>query len=85
MGCGSHSLAEVHHVAVLHDVLLAFEPELARLARTRFALERDVVVIGDGLGADEALLEIRMDDAGRLRGLGALGDGPGARLLSGRR
>ena len=61
--------AEVQHVAVLNGVVLAFEPELARFARARLALVRDVVVIGDRLGADEALLEIGVDDAGGLRRL----------------
>ncbi len=45
------------------------------------AAERDEVVVGDGLGADEALLEVGVDDAGGLRRLGAARDGPGARLL----
>src|SRR5690606_12695944 len=39
------------------------------------------VVIGDGLGANEAFLEVSMDDAGGLRRLGAGWNGPGARLL----
>src|SRR5689334_20052624 len=68
-------------VAVLDDIVLAFEPELAGIARSRLAIETDIVVIGDGLGADEAFLEIGMDDACRLRRPGAPGDGPGARLL----
>jgi hypothetical protein len=42
---------------------------------------RDVVVIGDGFGSDEAPLEIGVDHAGSLRRLGALGDGPRSRLL----
>ena len=58
---------EMHHVAVGDDVFLAFQPQLAGVARAGFAAERDVIVIGDGLGADEALLEIGMDHAGRLR------------------
>ena len=57
----------MHHVAVGDHVVLAFEPQLAGVARAGLAAERDVVVIGDGLGADEAALEIGVDDAGRLR------------------
>ena len=58
---------EMHHVAVGDDVVLAFQAELARIARAGFALARDIIVIGDGFGADEALLEIGVDDAGGLR------------------
>ena len=72
---------EQQHIAVLHHIFLAFQPKLARVARTRFAAERDVIVISDGLGTDEALLEIGMDHARSARSLGALGDGPGARFL----
>ena len=34
---------EVHHVAVLHDVFLALQPQLAGIARAGLALERDVI------------------------------------------
>ena len=59
---------EVHHVAVLDDVFLAFLADLAGFLGAALAVERDVVVVGDGLGADEALLEVGVDDAGGLRG-----------------
>jgi len=71
----------MHHVTVLHDIVLAFKPELAELARTRLAISGDVIFIGNGFSADIALLEIRMDDAGCTGALGALGDGPGAGFL----
>ena len=58
---------EMHHVAIGDDIVLAFQPEFARLARAGFAFARDIIGIGDGFGADEALLEIGMDDAGGLR------------------
>src|SRR5579862_3338688 len=73
--------AEMHHVAILDDVILALEAELAGLARAGLALARDIVVVGDGLGTDEALLEIGVDDARRLRRAGAHRNRPGARLL----
>ena len=57
----------MHHVAVGDDVFLAFQPQLAGIARAGFAAERDIVGIGDGLGADKALFEIGMDDAGSRR------------------
>ena len=77
----SRAEQEVQHVAVLHPVGLALGAEPAGLAGAGLAAERDIVVVGDGLGADEALLEVAVDDAGRLRRAGALGDRPGARLL----
>src|SRR5262245_45877035 len=72
---------EMHHVAVGDDIFLAFEPELAGVAGTGFAVQRDVVGIGDGFGPDKTLLEIGMDDAGRRRRLGAAVNGPGAGFL----
>jgi hypothetical protein len=55
---------EMHDVAVSDDVLLAFEPELAG-ARAGLAVERDIIGIGDGLGANESLLEIGVDHPSR--------------------
>ena len=75
----------LHHVAVLDDILLAFLAQLAGVAGAGLALQADVVVEGDGLGADEALLKVGVDDAGGLRGGVALVDRPGARLLGARR
>src|SRR5258708_36709791 len=73
--------AEGHHVAVADDVILALEPEFSRFTCAGFAVTRDVIVIGDRFSADEALLEIGMDDARRLRRAGAARDRPGARLF----
>ena len=63
----SHVELEQHHVAVRDDVLLAFVARLAGVLGRLLAAEADEVVVGDGLGADEALLEIGVDGAGRLR------------------
>ena len=71
----------MHHVAVGDDIFLAFEAQLAGIASAGFAVERDVIVIRDRLGADEALFEIGVDHPGRARRLGAAIDGPGARFL----
>src|SRR5216684_8951013 len=73
--------SEMHDVAVGDLVGLAFEPHLADVARAGFAAELHIVVVGDGLGADEAALEIRMDDRRRLRRLGAARDRPGRGFL----
>ena len=64
----------MHHVAVGDDVLLAFQPQLAGVARAGFARIFYVVIVGDRLGADETALEVRVNDACGLRRLGALGD-----------
>ena len=64
----SHVEPEQHHVAVGDDVLLALAPHRAGLARGDLAPEPVVVGELDGLGADEPLLEVGVDDA---RPLGA--------------
>src|SRR3984957_3858112 len=73
--------AEMQDVAVGDHIVLAFEAELARLARAGLAAIGDIIVIGDGFGADKAFFEIGVDDAGRLRRPGSLFDRPRARLL----
>src|SRR5438445_13513372 len=77
----SHIEAEMHDVAIAHDVIGAFEAHLAGILGALLAAIEDEIVVGDRLGADEAFLEIAMDDPGCLRRLGAARDGPGARLL----
>ena len=76
---------EVHDVAVLHHVLLAFLAELAGITAALLAAQRDVILERRRLGLDEAALEVGVDDAGGLRRLRADGDGPGLRLLLARR
>src|SRR5690349_1124643 len=62
---GSDVEAEVEDVTVLDDVVLAFQPQLAGIARARLTVQRHVVVVGNGFGADEALLEVGVDHARR--------------------
>jgi len=57
---------EVDDVAVLDNIVLAFRPQLARLFRPLLATAGDEVIVGDGLRADEAALEIGMDLTRRL-------------------
>ncbi len=71
----------MHHVAVGDHILLAFEAKAAGIASACLSPIGDIIVIGDGFGANEAAFEIAMDDRSRLRRLGAAGNGPGARLL----
>src|SRR5271156_5494444 len=73
--------SEMHDIALADDVLLAFEPELARLLRARLALVGDIVVVGDDFRAYEAMLEVGVDHARRLRGGRALAHGPRAHFL----
>src|SRR5215470_3748372 len=71
----------MHDVAVGDDILLALEAKLPRVAGAGLAVERDIVAVSDRLRADESLLEVGMDDAGRGRRLGAAMNGPGAGFL----
>jgi hypothetical protein len=71
----------VDHVAVLHHVFLAFQPPLAGVLRALLALVVHEIVVGDHLGADEALLEVGVDHAGGLWRGGADAHGPGAHFL----
>src|SRR3546814_17736886 len=73
-----HVEAEVEDVAVLYQVLRAFDPHLAGFLGAGFAVAGDEVGARDGLGADEAALEVGVDLTGRFRGLGAAAHGPGA-------
>src|SRR5258708_15962131 len=73
--------AEVDHVAVAHRVVLAFQTKFACLLGAELALEGDEVVVGGDLGADEAALEIGMDDTGCLRRRGACTHRPGTHFL----
>lgn len=72
---GSDVEQEVEDVAVLDHVVLAFRTLLAGLLGTLLALVGDEVIEADRLGADEAPLEIGVDDARRLWRSVALVDG----------
>ena len=73
---------ELDDIAVFHNVLLALG------ALQALGLDGGVikivglqVAVADDAGADEAALEITVDLAGSLRGLGAFANGPGAALF----
>ena len=68
---------EVHDVAVLNDVCLTLDAHLASLADGGFRAILDIIVVLDDLGADEALLEVTVDDAGTLWSLHTLAISPG--------
>ena len=79
--CFLHVEAEVDHVAVAHDVLLALAAEKALLLRGGDAAAADHIVKVDRLGADEAALDVGVDLTGGLRGLGAVSDRPRSALV----
>ena len=68
----------MHDIAVLHDVVLAFNTQFTRLFRALLAIIIDKILIGDGFGADKAFFEIGMDDCRRFWCSCADSDGPGA-------
>src|SRR5580658_4831842 len=68
---GLHVESKVHHIALFDDVFLAFQAQLSGLLRACLALEFDEVIVGNYFGANEAALEIGVDDARRLRRRGA--------------
>src|SRR5947209_3202985 len=76
-----HVEEEVHNVAVLHDVLLSFHSEDALPAGSCLRAVREQIVPADHLRLDESALEVRVDDAGRLRRSGAFADHPGAAFV----
>src|SRR5438477_1134149 len=73
---------EVHHVVVLHDVRFQFKALFAGAFGLRLTARRDEVRKADDLGADEALLNIRVNSPGGLPCRQAGADGPGAIFFS---
>ena len=71
----------MQHVAVSDDIFLAFLTQLAGFFRSVFTAQANEIVIGNRLGPDKPALHIRVDFTRRIRRLGALMDGPGARFL----
>ena len=76
-----HVEPEVHYVAVLNHIFLAFHPEASGLAHGCFAAELHIIVVFDDLGADEAFFEVGVDDAGASRSLAAADKSPGTHLV----
>ena len=66
---------EQYHIAVLHDIFLAFGADQTLFAGSGHRSVCDQILIGDNLGPDEATLEIGMNFASGLRRLGTAGDG----------
>src|SRR5262249_27870054 len=71
----------MHDIAVVDNVLPAFEPHPSGFLRPVLPAVPDVIVERDHLGADEAALEVGVDDARGLRRRGADAYRPRADLL----
>ena len=68
---------EMRHIAILHDVFLAFEPYQPFVLGAVKATTSHEVVVGDDFCPDEAPFDVGMYLACRLLRLGAASDGPG--------
>ncbi|EEF93788.1 hypothetical protein CATMIT_01579, partial [Catenibacterium mitsuokai DSM 15897] len=68
-------------IAFPDAIFLAFQAQPAGVAGAGLALVLDEIVVGDGFGADEALLEVGVDHRGGLRRGRAGLDRPGAHFL----
>src|SRR5882724_2501776 len=68
-------------VAVFDDVILSFDSQFPGVARFRERAQRNEVVEVNGLGCNEAALEIGMDYAGRRWGFVPGANRPGARFF----
>src|SRR5437764_10351364 len=76
-----HIEAELDHVTVLHDVVLALDAGLPRGARGGDGPGGDKVVVGHDLGLDETALEVAVDHPGRLGRRRPDADRPGPGFL----
>src|SRR4051812_32288174 len=77
----SRRVAEIDHVAVEDDVLLALEAQLAVLAARAERAAREQVLVADDFGADEAALDVGVDFAGRELRRRVARNRPGAALV----
>src|ERR1700758_2740456 len=75
-GLACCSVTELDHIAVGHDILLAFHANLAGGLRRGHRPGGDQVIVRDDLGLDEALFEVSVDHTGGLGGGIALMNAP---------
>src|SRR5438094_10179690 len=62
--CESRGEAEVDNVAVLHDVVIAFEPDLTAIAASGHRAARDQRIVADHFRANEAPRDVAVNTAG---------------------
>jgi len=72
---------EVHNIAVLHNIVLAFLAQLARRAAACFPAKFVIISKAGSLRFDKSALEVCVDHTCCLRRLGTNRHGPGARLV----
>ena len=72
---------EQNYVAVFDNVIAAFLAHFTGVFAGYFTAEAGKIIIGNGFSADEAFLEIGMNDPGGSWCFGCGLDGPGARFL----
>ncbi len=65
--------AEMHDVAIPHQVFFSLQPQQPLLPGRRLAAGVDEIVVSDYLGTDEPFLKIRMDHSGSPGRAGSLG------------
>ena len=73
--------AYMHHVAILHNVLLALKAKRTLRARSCFAARRKQIIPANRFGANEVMLKIGVNRAGRLRRLRSCGNSPCAAFV----
>ena len=71
----------MHYVPILHNILLAFDAQLAVFAYLDLATCLEIILIANHLRTDKALLEVGMNFPRALRGRRAVFDRPGTRFL----
>src|ERR1035441_9917097 len=81
VAAGALTVADHQDVAVLDDVFLALQTELALVASAGIAAEIDQRFPVHHFGANELLFEIRVNGAGCFDRGAVHGDGPGAALV----
>src|SRR5215472_4344819 len=77
----SNGESKIDDIAVLDDILLAFQAQFSFVPSLAFAASGDEIVVVNHFGADEAALEIAVDAAGGAWCAVATADGPSLHLV----
>src|SRR5579862_2028785 len=77
----SPAMPDMHYVAILHDVVLAFQAQSSFCAGVGFRSGFQQLIPANGLGADEMFLQIGVDRSRGFLRARVGGDLPGAALV----